>query len=107
MSDLAGLISTAFRTFMTEGPGHAQAWGALVRELGDATALDQKTAALAYLVVLAALSLDSGVPFHVRSAREAGTSRTEVISAILIGLPAAGGRVIQVLPTVVAADDSG
>lgn len=105
MSDQAGLISTAFQTFMTEAPGHAQAWGALVRELSDATALDPKTAALAYLAVLAALGLASGVPFHVRSAKQAGASRAEVISAILIGLPAAGHRVTQVLPTAVAAYD--
>ena len=105
MSDQPGLISSAFQIFMTEAPGHAQAWGALVKELGEASALDKKTAALAYLAVLAAQGLDSGVPFHVRSAKQAGASRTEVISAILIGLPAAGHRVTQVLPAAVAAYD--
>jgi alkylhydroperoxidase/carboxymuconolactone decarboxylase family protein YurZ len=106
MSDQPSLISAAFQTFMTEAPDHAQAWGALVRELGEASALDKKTAALAYLAVLAALGLESGVPFHVQSAKQSGASREEVISAILIGLPAAGHRVTQVLPAAVAAYDS-
>jgi alkylhydroperoxidase/carboxymuconolactone decarboxylase family protein YurZ len=105
MSDQRGLISIAFQTFMTEAPDQAQAWGALVRGLGEATALDKKTAALAYLAVLAALGLETGVPFHVQSAKQAGASREEVISAILIGLPAAGHRVTQVLPVAVATYD--
>ena len=50
----------------------------------------RKTSALAYLAVLAALRLDSGVPFHVKLAKQAGASRDEVISALLGG--ATGGR---------------
>lgn len=98
MSDQAPLISNAFQTFMREAPQHAQAWGAMVQGLGNASALDKKTAALAYLAVLAALNLESGIPFHVQAAKEAGASREEIISAILIGLPAAGHVVTQVLP---------
>jgi alkylhydroperoxidase/carboxymuconolactone decarboxylase family protein YurZ len=58
---------------------------------------------LAYLAVLAALRIESGVPFHVKSAKQAGASREEIISAILVGLPAAGHVVTQVLPAAVAA----
>jgi alkylhydroperoxidase/carboxymuconolactone decarboxylase family protein YurZ len=61
---------------------------------------------LAYLAVLAALRLESGVPFHVQAAKEAGASREEVISAILVGLPAAGHRVTQALPAAIAAYDA-
>ena len=61
-----------------------------VQALGEASSLDRKTSALAYLAVLAALRLDSGVPFHVKLAKQAGASRDEVISALLMGLPAAG-----------------
>jgi alkylhydroperoxidase/carboxymuconolactone decarboxylase family protein YurZ len=50
------------------------------------------------LAVLAALRLESGVPLHVQLAREAGASREEVISAILVGLLVAGQGVTQVLP---------
>lgn len=75
--------------------------------LDRASALDKRTQALAYLAVLAALGRESGIPFHVGVAREAGASREEVISAILVGLPAAGHGVTQVLPTAVAAYDAG
>jgi alkylhydroperoxidase/carboxymuconolactone decarboxylase family protein YurZ len=105
MSDQQSLISSAFQTFMSEAPRHAQAWGELVQGLAGASALDRKTSALAYLAVLAALRLESGVPFHFQSAKQAGASREEVISAILVGLPAAGHGVTQVLPAAVEAYD--
>jgi alkylhydroperoxidase/carboxymuconolactone decarboxylase family protein YurZ len=60
---------------------------------------------LAYLSVLAALRMESGVPFHVKTAKNSGASREEVISAILLGLPAAGHVVTQVLPAALAAYD--
>jgi alkylhydroperoxidase/carboxymuconolactone decarboxylase family protein YurZ len=100
-------ISEAFQTFMTEAPAQAQAWATLCRELEQANALDQKTGELAYLAVLAALRLESGVPFHVKMAKRAGASREEVISAILAGLPAVGHVVVQTLPAAVAAYDAG
>ena len=100
-------ISQAFQAFQHEAPQHAQAWGALVQALASATALDRKTGALAYLAVLAAMRLESGIPFHVVAARDAGASREEVISAILVGLPAAGHSVTQVLPVAIAAYDAG
>ncbi len=51
--------------------------------------------------------MESGVPFHVRSAKAAGASRAEVISALLVGLPAAGQVVVQALPAALAAYDAG
>jgi len=106
MTEKPSLVSDAFRAFMTEAPGHAQAWGGMVQGLAKASALDAKTSALAYLAVLAALRLESGIPFHVISAKKAGASREEVISAILIGLPAAGHVVTQALPSALAAYDA-
>ena len=44
----------------------------MVQGLASASALDGKTAALAYLAVLAALRLESGVPFHVQQAKQRG-----------------------------------
>jgi alkylhydroperoxidase/carboxymuconolactone decarboxylase family protein YurZ len=96
-------VSPAFQTFMTEAHAHAQAWAAMCQGLERATALDPKTGELAYLAVLAALRLESGIPFHVEAAKRAGASRAEVISAILVGLPAAGHAVVQVLPAAVTA----
>lgn len=106
MNDQHPSISKAFQAFMTDAPGHAQAWGAMVQGLAGASALDGKTAALAYLAVLAALRLESGVPFHVQQAKQRGASREEVVSAILVGLPAAGHGVTQVLPAALAAYDA-
>jgi alkylhydroperoxidase/carboxymuconolactone decarboxylase family protein YurZ len=106
MNTSPSLVSNAFQSFMREAPQQAQAWGALVQQLAGASALDKKTAALAYLAVLAALRLESGVPFHVQTAKQLGASRDEVISAILVGLPAAGHVVTQALPAAIAAYDS-
>jgi alkylhydroperoxidase/carboxymuconolactone decarboxylase family protein YurZ len=106
MADPADLVSEAFKAFMREAPGHAQAWGAMVGGLAEASALDEKTSALAYLAVLAARRLESGISFHVQIAKQAGASREEVVSAILIGLPAAGLGVTQVLPAAIAAYDA-
>lgn len=106
MSNQQPKISQAFQTFMSEAPQHAQAWGTLVQGLAGASALDEKTQALAYLAVLAALGRESGIPFHVEAAKNAGASREEIISAILVGLPAAGHGVTQALPAAVAAFDA-
>ncbi len=43
-------------------------------------------------------------PFHVEVAKKVGASRAEVISAILIGLPAADHTVTRVLSAAVSAD---
>lgn len=92
---------------MSEAPQHAQVWMVAVKGLDSASALEKKTEELAYLAVLAALRMESGIPFHVQSAKNAGALREEVISAILVGLPAAGNSVTQVLPAAIAAfDDS-
>jgi alkylhydroperoxidase/carboxymuconolactone decarboxylase family protein YurZ len=105
MSEQTPTVSRAFQAFMTEAPQHAQAWSAMVQGLDVASALDKKTEELTYLAVLAALRMESGVPFHVKMAKQAGATRDEVISAILVGLPAAGHSVTQCLPAALAAYD--
>lgn len=106
MSDPTNGVSQAFQIFLHAAPKHAAAWTTAVESFATASALDQKTRHLAYLAVLAALRLESGVPFHVKLARKAGASRDEVISALLIGLPAAGHGVTQVLPAAIQAYDT-
>lgn len=105
MSDKSDLMSEAFEMFPKEAPRHAHAWMGAVQGLAGASALDQKTECLAYLAVLAALRLDGGVPYHVVLAKEAGASRAEIISAILVGLPAAGNGVTHMLPAAMQAYD--
>ena len=104
-SSLAG-ISNSFQTFLQQAPGQAQAWTGAVQGLDQASALDKKTEELAYLAVLAVQRMESGIFFHVKSAKQAGASRAEIISAILVGLPAAGQVVIQCLPAALAAYDA-
>jgi alkylhydroperoxidase/carboxymuconolactone decarboxylase family protein YurZ len=106
MNDQTANISNAFLTFRDQAPQQAMAWGELVQKLGQASALDGKTAALAYVAVLAVLRLESGIPFHVKTAKAKGASREEVISAVLVGLPAAGHSVTQVLPAAIVAFDA-
>jgi AhpD family alkylhydroperoxidase len=106
MSNQPPAVSNAFQTFIKAAPKHAQAWMAAVQGLDNASALSKKTEELAYLAVLAALRLEGGVPFHTQLAKQAGASREEVISAILIGLPAAGNGVTQVLPIALEAYDA-
>jgi AhpD family alkylhydroperoxidase len=98
-------LSSAFQALLREAPGHAQAWMGAAKGLGEVSALDEKTGALAYLAVLAATGLESGISFHVAHAKAAGATREEVVSAVLIGLPAAGNRVVQALPAALAAYD--
>jgi alkylhydroperoxidase/carboxymuconolactone decarboxylase family protein YurZ len=103
-TDVPG-VSPAFQSFLDGARGHAEPWMAMVRALERASVLDRRTGELAYLAVLAALGRESGIAFHVASAKQAGASREEVISAVLLGLPAAGQLVISALPTALRAYD--
>lgn len=98
-------VSKAYSSFMQEAPAHAAAWLQLAQSLDAASALDKKTEELAYVAVLAATGNTSGIPFHVLSAKSHGASRQEVLSAVLIGLPAAGAVVIGAVPVAVEAYD--
>ena len=99
-------VSNAFQRFLDVTPDHSGPWMKAVEGLDAACALDRKTRELAYIAVLAALRMESGIPFHVEAAQDAGATRDEVVSAVLLGLPAAGQRVIQSLPTALAACDA-
>ena len=98
-------VSKAYSCFMQEAPAHAAAWMQLAQSLDAASALDKKTEELAYIAVPAATGNTSGIPFHVLSAKSHGASRQEVLSAVLIGLPAAGAVVIAAVPVAVEAYD--
>ncbi|MGO8919533.1 MAG: carboxymuconolactone decarboxylase family protein [Stellaceae bacterium] len=96
-------ISKAFQVFLSEAPAHAEAWMNAVRGLDQASALDKKTEELAYIAVLAASRLTSGIPFHVEAAKKHGASREEIIGAVLLGLPAVGNVVVESLPVALEA----
>ncbi len=73
-------VSKAYQSFGQEAPAVHKAWMETVYTLEKESALDKKTKELAYLAVLAATRLDSG-------------------------LPAVGNVVIQSLPTALEAYD--
>lgn len=95
-----------FHAFVHETPAQADAWLTLTHRLEQATALESRTYRLAYVAVLAALGLDDAIPLQVELARDAGAERHEVASAVLVGLPAAGDRVVRCLPVALAAFDN-
>lgn len=99
-------VSRAFEVFGREAGAHAAAWMQATRALDEASALDAKTKDLAYLAVLAALRMESGIPFHVQQAKVHGATRAEVISAIVLGLQPAGHAVTGCLPAAVDAYDA-
>ncbi len=99
-------VSSSFQAFFDEAPAHARAWMSAVEGLSQASALDPKTRALCYLSTIAALRLTSGIPFHVQQAKSLGASRDEVVSAILVGLPAAGHGITAALPDALEAYDA-
>ncbi|MNP69844.1 Carboxymuconolactone decarboxylase family protein [compost metagenome] len=76
-----------------------------ISNIGLACKLDRKTELLAYLSVLASSSLESGIPFHVKEAKKEGATREEIVSSILVGLPAVGNCVIKSLPIALSAYD--
>ncbi|HWR42260.1 carboxymuconolactone decarboxylase family protein [Sporomusa sp.] len=100
------LLSNAFQTFIKEAPEHQKIWMETVQKLGTASNLDSKTEELAYIAVLASARLEGGLPFHVKHAKSLGATREEIISAVLVGLPAVGNVVIQALPVALNAFDS-
>lgn len=91
-------VSNGFQVFMAEAGPVGAAYMEAVTKMSDASALDQKTAELAYISVLSALRMLGGLPFHVISAKKLGAAREEVKSAVLVGLPAVGLAVTEALP---------
>ena len=98
-------VSKAFELFAKEAPEANAAWMEAVQRLDKASKLDKKTEELAYIAVLAAVRLESGLPFHVKMAKKLGATRDEIISAILVGLPAVGNIVTAALPAATEAFD--
>lgn len=98
-------VSNAFGCFIEETPAQAHTWMEAVQKLDGASALDKKTGAIAYVAVLAAVGLVSGLPFHVKEAKALGATRDEIKSAILLSLPAVGNHCIAALPVALSAFD--
>lgn len=98
-------VSNGFACFMKEAPEQAKAWMEAVKKLDGASALDSRTEEIAYIAVLAAVGLSSGIPFHVKHAKELGVTRDEIKSAVLLSLPAVGNKAIGALSIALEAYD--
>lgn len=91
--------------FMEETSHTGKTYMDMVMALSKESALDRKVHELSYISVLAATNFISGLPFHVKSAKELNASKEEVKSAILVGLPAVGITVIDALEVALNAYD--
>ncbi len=98
-------VSKAFEVFASQAPEYQSIWMKTVQKLDTVCKLDKKTAELAYLAVLSAARLESGIRFHTKMAKAHGATREEIVGSILIGLPAVGNGVISSLPIALAAYD--
>lgn len=96
-------VSTGFEAFGRLAPGTAGAFGGFVQALAAESALDERTRHLAYLAVLAATGRLGGIAFHAGLARAAGATTEELVSAVLVGMPAVGLGVLDALPLVAPA----
>lgn len=77
----------------------------MILKEAEVSALDPKTHELAYLAVLAAIKLESGIKMHAKEAKALGATREEVKSAVLVALPAVGFPAIMGLKIALASYD--
>lgn len=83
-------LMTILQKLQQEKPGVAGAVVQLRKAIGEASALDPKTSNLVAVGIGTALRNPDVVTGHIKLAKEAGASRDEVISAILLALPSGG-----------------
>lgn len=98
-------VSNNFQSFMKESGSVGTDFMEMVMKISQASALDKKTDELAYIAVLSAVRLLSGLPFHVKSAKALGATREEIKSAVLVGIPAVGLAVTEALPVALQSYD--
>ncbi len=91
-------VSNAFTCFMKEAPEQAKAWMEAVKKLDETCALDSKTEEIAYIAVLSAVGLLSGIAFHVKHAKALGVTSVQIKSAVLLSLPAVRNKAFGALP---------
>lgn len=98
-------VTKGFHTFMEESGKTGKAYMNMVMQQAQSSALDKKTHELAYISVLSAIRMISGLDFHVKSAKELGASRDEIKSAVLVGLPVLGITLADALEAALNAYD--
>ena len=63
MTDNQTVSNALWRFSLSEAAGYSGPWMEAVKKLGEANPLDDKTQDLAYIAVLAAVRMESGIPF--------------------------------------------
>jgi len=95
---------SSFQMLEKEAPEVFDAYGSLIKSLQELSALDKKTKQLIRIATLAVQGNAEGAHFHAVMAREAGATRQEVVSTVVLTLSEAGlSRVLAVLPSVIEA----
>jgi len=102
---MAKKVTNSFMMFMQQTNTTGKLYMDMVMALSKESALDRKSHELAYISVLAATKMISGIDFHVKLAKELNASKEEIISAVLVGLPAVGITVIDALEIAINAYD--
>lgn len=91
-------IANGFELFMTETDGVGKALFDSIKKLNETSSLEPKVQELAYIAVLVAMKMYDGLPFHMKHAKELGSTKEEIKSAMLVSMPLVGIQVAQALP---------
>ena len=95
-------ITNPFDVFEKECPEIAAKYNELVDAQRSRKGLDQKTKQLINIAIQTANRNPRGVFFHAQMAKQAGASREEVVSAVVMNLHLTGlGAVLDSLPSAV------
>jgi len=95
---------SSYEILEKEAPGVFDAFGGLIKSFQNLPGLDGKTKQLIRIAALAMRGNAEGAYFHAVMAREAGATRQEVVSTVVLTLSEAGlSNVLDVLPSVIDA----
>jgi alkylhydroperoxidase/carboxymuconolactone decarboxylase family protein YurZ len=93
-------------TFQKEAPEVAKAFDGLIDALKSTSGLDAKTKQLVYIGIKSSMGDTTAVYYHVKMAKQLGTTREEIRDTILITLTVCGLKgVTSCLPTAMEAYD--
>lgn len=92
---------------ISEAPGVSDAFFNLTAQIRSKSSLGAKTNELVLLGIFTASRSPKGLVTHIERALEAGATRDDILSAIILALPVAGiGAVNQALDTAMSTLDA-
>jgi 4-carboxymuconolactone decarboxylase len=78
------------KNILREAPQVGEAFFAFTKSIRESSALDTKTMELVLVAIFASHRGLRGIGTHVERAREAGATKEEILSAILLATPVVG-----------------